>query len=579
MTAIFIKIFNMSLTAGLLVLVVMAIRPLMKKAPKWIRLILWSFVALRLVCPFSIESIFSLVPKITTTPTTVLENEITEVVTNTPNVNQSVGSLAPTVENSVNPMQIVLLAAAIVWIVGILAMLTYMIVSYVNIKKKVNEAVKLQDNILICDRIDTPFILGVIKPKIYMPANMEESDTEYVIAHENAHIERLDYLWKPFGFLLLSVYWFNPILWVAYILLCRDIELACDEKVIKELGAEIKKPYSEALVNCSVSRKAISACPLAFGENSVKARIKSILAYKKSGVIITSVAVLVVAVVAVCFLTNRKEPEKKPASAQTESNTSLALTSSEDMTSSEDATLVVSSAPTPLSSAPVVSSQSEYVRDTTELTAEQELRIKNDYIKQYLVAERLTVDDIKISEYYGTYNGAIIMWIDGPFSYMTAIQKIEVAGYIFSFSSSHQYEIWKDGEFCGIKKAYEKGWLTVKDIREFAEIIYSNIPDNEEKMIYPQPSKYGEHGDDCVIVAFKKKINSYKVNFTLEDFSEIDAEAVEYLRGFGNDDETNKTVKITLKTKTIENVFKAIRELEKRNDVLYVEPKVFYHAD
>jgi len=198
----------------------------------------------------------------------------------------------------------------------IVAMVLYTVVSYFRIHRKVREAVPYQENIWLCDHIDTPFILGVVRPRIYLPSNMNEQDIEYVIAHEKAHLKRHDHWWKPLGFLLLTVYWFNPILWIAYILLCKDIELACDEKVIKDMGTEIKKPYSEALINCSVPRKMISACPLAFGEVGVKGRVKSVLNYKKPAFWIIVVAVVASIVVAVCFLTNPKQDIELGISSQ-----------------------------------------------------------------------------------------------------------------------------------------------------------------------------------------------------------------------------------------------------------------------
>lgn len=305
MVNIFTGIINMSITASYLVLVILTLHLALKKAPKWIMVLLWSFVALRLICPFSVESIFSLIPQSDTVPTIVYENETIGILYEYPAVSQAVnGSLASNVGDSVELIQIVMFVASIIWIIGILAMLIYSVISFAVIKKRVGEAVLLRDNIWLCDRVTTPFILGIIKPRIYLPLSMDKTDFRYVIAHEKAHLKRLDHLWKPIGFLLLCVYWFNPLMWVAYILLCRDIELACDEKVIAELGNEVKKPYSEALVNCSVTKRYISACPLAFGENGIKSRIKSVLSYKRAGIIITAVSLSVVLIVALCFLTN-----------------------------------------------------------------------------------------------------------------------------------------------------------------------------------------------------------------------------------------------------------------------------------
>ena len=320
MTALFFKILDMSITASWLVLAVIILRPILTKAPKWIRGILWSFVALRLVFPFSIDSIFSMMPRFDSRSVTIYETKTEAIVLDLPAFNQAVDSLVTNPGDSVDPMQILMFVLSIIWVIGIISMLSYMTVTYLLIKRKVKEAVLLEDNIWVCDRIATPFILGVIKPKIYLPTSINSTDTEYVIAHEKAHIKRLDHLWKPLAFLLLCVYWFNPLLWVAYALLCKDIELACDEKVIDELGTQIKKPYCEALVNCSISRKSISACPLAFGENGVKARIKSVLSFKKAGIVITAFSLSLAIIVAIGFLTNPETEEKPSANSNVSEN-------------------------------------------------------------------------------------------------------------------------------------------------------------------------------------------------------------------------------------------------------------------
>ncbi len=311
MTNLFISLFNMSITASWLVLAVVVLRFLLKKAPKWINAVLWAFVGFRLVCPFSFESIFSLVPSTDTVPHDIIYSQSPTIHSGIPSLNSTVNPIisetfAPDVTNSVNPLQVVLFVTVLVWLIGIVAMLVYSGVSFIRLNAKVREGVVLKDNIWLCDRIDTPFILGLFRPRIFLPSDMAESDMEYVIAHENAHLRRRDHWWKPLGFILLTVYWFNPVMWIAYILLCRDIELACDEKVIKEMGTDIKKSYSETLINFSVSRRTISACPLAFGEIGVKDRVKSVLSYKKPTLWIIIVAVISCIVVALCFLTNPK---------------------------------------------------------------------------------------------------------------------------------------------------------------------------------------------------------------------------------------------------------------------------------
>ena len=286
MENVFLKIFNMSITAGWIALAVMLLRLPLKKAPKWIMGVLWAFVALRLVLPISFESVLSLIPSTQTLPQNFTHSPAPVINSGIPMLNSTINpvisqSLAPAPDASANPTQIISFIASVIWIIGMVCMILYMLISFIVLKLKVRESIKLDKTVRVCDRIPSSFVLGVIFPKIYIPSNLGEEDMRYVMEHEKAHIRRGDHLWKPLGFLLLSVYWFNPILWVAYILMCRDIELACDEKVIAKLGESTKKAYSEALINCSAPRRLITACHLAFGEIGVKERIKRVLNYKK----------------------------------------------------------------------------------------------------------------------------------------------------------------------------------------------------------------------------------------------------------------------------------------------------------
>ncbi len=311
MTDLFLTILNMSITASYIVLAVILFRFLLRKAPKSLTVLMWAAVGIRLIFPFSLESIFSLIPSAQTVPQNIIYATTPYIDSGISFLNQNVNpiissSFSPNAGDSVNPLHIWLFVAAIIWVIGIIAMLVYTLVSYLKINYKVREAVKLQENIYLCDNIASPFIFGVVKPKIYLPSAINESDIEFVTAHEKAHLKRLDHLWKPLGFLLLTIYWFNPVLWVAYVLLCKDIEFACDEAVIKQMGSDVKKSYSEALLNCSVPKRLITACPLAFGETGVKNRIKSVLNYKKPTVWIIAVCLILSIVLGVCFLTNPK---------------------------------------------------------------------------------------------------------------------------------------------------------------------------------------------------------------------------------------------------------------------------------
>ena len=321
MSEIFLKIINMSISASYIVLVVLLLRLLLKKAPKWITVVLWGIVAVRLVCPFSIESVLSLIPSSEVVSPTIMTDKTPTINTGIPIINSTLNpviseSFTPNPGDSANPLQIWIPVLTAIWIVGMVALLIYTVISYARVRRKIGTAVLLRDNIYQSENVVSPFVLGIIKPKIYLPFNMDEKDMEHVVAHEMAHIRRKDHLWKPLGFLLLTLHWFNPLMWLGYVLLCRDIELACDEKVIKELDHDARADYSEALLTCSVNRRMIAACPLAFGEVGVKDRVKSVLNYKKPAFWIILIAIVAIIVVAVCFLTNPKQDAEFGISSQ-----------------------------------------------------------------------------------------------------------------------------------------------------------------------------------------------------------------------------------------------------------------------
>ena len=346
MSSFFLEIVNMSISASWIVLAVLLLRLLLKKAPKWITVLLWGIVAVRLICPFSIESAMSLIPSSETINTDImvegdsmLENDI--VVEHKPLIDTGVSiindAVNPIIEEnfspepemepqgdiSMTPMRGIISILSWAWVGGMVVMLAYTVISYLRVKNKIGTAVLLRDNIYQSENVVSPFVLGVVKPRIYLPFNMDEQDMEHVIAHENAHIRRKDHLWKPFGFLLLTLHWFNPFIWLGYVLLCRDIELACDEKVVKEFDNQQKADYAQALLTCSVNRRVIAACPIAFGEVGVKDRVKSVLNYKKPAFWIIIVAILASSIAAVCFLTD-------PVSKEEESEVSEEIDVSKD---------------------------------------------------------------------------------------------------------------------------------------------------------------------------------------------------------------------------------------------------------
>ncbi len=302
----------MSISASYIVLAVLLLRLLLKKAPKWISVLLWGIVAVRLVCPFSIESVLSLIPSSEVVSPTIMTDKTPTINTGIPIINSTLNpiiseSFTPHPGDSANPLQIWIPVLTTIWIVGMVVLLIYTVISYAKVKRKIGTAVLYKDNIYQSENVVSPFVLGIIKPKIYLPFGMNEKDMEHVVSHEMAHIRRKDHLWKPLGFLLLTLHWFNPLMWLGYVLLCRDIELACDEKVVKELDHDARADYSQALLTCSVNRRMIAACPLAFGEVGVKDRVKSVLNYKKPAFWIIMAAVVACVVVAVCFLTNPRE--------------------------------------------------------------------------------------------------------------------------------------------------------------------------------------------------------------------------------------------------------------------------------
>lgn len=310
MSQIFLNLVNISITASWLVLAVIILRFLFKKAPKSIICVLWGLVAVRLIFPFSIESPLSLVPSGETIPLDIEYSKTPTIDTGITSLNTAVNPIiqenfTPSDElTSMNPIQLPIHIGAYLWQIGIVIMALYAIISYIRIKLKVREAIKIDGNVYECDRIPSPFILGVIRPHIYLPSSLSEEAANHVISHEKAHLKRLDYIWKPLGYILLTVYWFNPVLWIAYILLCRDIEYACDEKVVKTMNLDAKKEYSTTLLNLSVHNRYVTACPLAFGESGVKGRIKSVLNYKKSAFWVIMIAIILCIALAVCFLTN-----------------------------------------------------------------------------------------------------------------------------------------------------------------------------------------------------------------------------------------------------------------------------------
>ena len=324
MTVLFLQIVNLSISASWLIAAVLVLRLFLKKAPRWISVLLWGLVAIRLVCPFPIESALSLLPSASTIPSDILTDPSPSLETGIPALDRVVNpviehSFAPQPAASANPLQILLPVLAAVWAAGVVLLAVYAGVSYLRLRRRVSTAVRLRDNIFQTEQVFSPFILGVFRPCIYLPFSLDETTLSAVIAHEQAHIRRRDHWWKPLGFLVLAVHWFNPLVWLSYLLLCRDIELACDEKVVREMGAAQRADYSQALLSCSVRQNRLGACPLAFGEVGVKERVKRVLHYRKPAVYLVAFAVVCCLATAVCFLTSpRTDTDTPPASSTDE---------------------------------------------------------------------------------------------------------------------------------------------------------------------------------------------------------------------------------------------------------------------
>ncbi len=310
MTDLFLTLLNKSIAASFLVLVIFLLRLVFKKAPKALFPVLWAFVALRLVLPALPESAFSLIPSAETiSPENVRYAAHPSVNTGMAFVNAAVNPVLGKafeipVGNSVSPLYLISSLMGILWLIGVIGMILYAVISCFVLKKRIKTAICYKENIYQSEAVASPFVLGVFRPRIYLPFSLAEKDFDAVIAHEKAHIARGDTLWKPIGYLLLCVYWFNPLMWLAYMLFCRDIEFACDERVIGRLEPESRAAYSEALLSVSAGKQTLAACPIAFGEGNVKARIKHVLSYKKPAFWVILAAIIACAAILVFFMTN-----------------------------------------------------------------------------------------------------------------------------------------------------------------------------------------------------------------------------------------------------------------------------------
>lgn len=342
MEGIFVKLLNMSISASVLILIAVLLRGVLRRSPKWIHCLLWGLVAVRLVCPLSFESSFSLAPRADFVETKLgVQREDGRYMNSATDVSKVLNDDLDNAQNKnlANKgnadRQGDWKKISWTWFVGAVLLLSYAAISYLRFRKKVQASVRLRDGIYVCDNIRTPFILGVIRPGIYLPSDMDEVQTDNVIAHERAHLSRLDQVWKPLGYCLLAVYWFNPLCWLAYVLFCRDMELACDEKVIRDMDVEDKKVYSRVLLSFSDPSHRIAAGPLAFGEIGVKKRIQSVLNYRKPAFWMVGLAILALVVTSLCFLTNPKaanDPAQTMGTVEYQLPDGLEAESADDLT-------------------------------------------------------------------------------------------------------------------------------------------------------------------------------------------------------------------------------------------------------
>lgn len=316
MEEMFLKILNMSITATYVMIAVLVLRLLLKRAPRWISYALWSLVLFRLVCPVSISSTFSVFGRIGKTasaggglehiPENIGMMATPQADIGTTSINTVINNVLPaaTPTASANPLQIIIFIGACIWLVGIALMLIYSVVSYLRLKHRVVEATLVSGNMFETDKISSPFVCGLINPKIYLPVGLSDNERDYVLRHEQTHISRRDYIIKPLAFLVLSMHWFNPFMWLAFILMSRDLEMSCDEKVVSGLDSEGKVGYSSALIQLAMKRPILAGSPLAFGESGAKWRIKNVLNYKKPAFWILIVAIVIVVTAGFSLLTD-----------------------------------------------------------------------------------------------------------------------------------------------------------------------------------------------------------------------------------------------------------------------------------
>ena len=464
MTDLFLHIFNIGITAGWLAIAVLLLRLVMvRKVSRAAVFALWSLVGVRLLFPISLESVLSLIPSAEPVPPTITTAHVPSVNVGIPVVDAVINpvisqTMTPKPEVSINPMQTVVAVGAAVWIVGIAVMLAYLLISYWYTCRRVRESLPLEKGIRCCDGLSSAFVIGLIRPRIYLPMELPAEDRPYVIAHERAHLQRGDHYWKLLGFLLLTVYWFHPLLWVSYVLMCKDIEFACDEKVIKTLGKDAKKPYAMALANCGLKRKIsynINRCPLAFGESKTKERVKHVLNYKKPTLWASILAGVLIVVTVVCFMTNpvsdakTDDPTTPPNGQET-----TGIQGTEEITTETEE---------------LVTMPNRVPDSNNSLTSKEATEIKQAYVKKFGIEEKCPLEWLSI-RYYGEFNGAHVMFVDGYYEFTMAECSELVGDILFPYSDGQTLLVYHRNEIYSLPDAYVHDILTIDDLHELLNI-------------------------------------------------------------------------------------------------------------
>lgn len=519
MNALFLKLLNMSITASFLVAGIFLLRLLLRKTPKWIFVLLWGLVALRLLLPISIESKQSLIPTTTPVPQQILTSPQESVYKETLETYSSADPLITEyikeeLKPEITPAQRLLTGASHLWLLGMALMTAYSVFSYLRLRRSLREAVPYKDGIWICDGIPTPFLLGFFRPRIYIPSDVSEEDIPLILAHERAHQKRKDHWWKPLGYLLLTVYWFNPVLWLAYLLLCRDIESACDERVIKELGSDMKKSYSVALLRCSVPERRLTACPLAFGEGNVKKRIFSVLSYKKPTFWILLVALIGTVLLSLWFLTDPKKEDSQEA-LPTNCWFDLLLTDSTDISSAPKL-------PSPVDPATLVHLSGN--RLYLEKNGEKSAHFLNNFIINGYLSD---LNGDGISELCCT----ALLWMEGYLSkYPVALVYDFVTDTEYSGIIGPHYFTDRDGALTMVKYPYESDHDLCFAVDNFQAVLTDILHTikTETPIVYTEPILMTDPrlGSDVLAYILDGQIYPFSLTWTGDLLSDLDDEGL-----------------------------------------------------